>query len=48
MKPGFAKLGLEMIQFVVESVSLPEELQKVMDQRIGDEHGRGHRTADAV
>ena len=35
MKPGFAKLGLEMIQFVVESVSLPEELQKVMDQRIG-------------
>jgi membrane protease subunit (stomatin/prohibitin family) len=35
MKPGFAKLGLEMSQFVVESVSLPEELQKVMDQRIG-------------
>ena len=35
MKPGFAKLGLEMNQFVVESVSLPEELQKVMDQRIG-------------
>jgi membrane protease subunit (stomatin/prohibitin family) len=35
MKPGFATLGLEMSQFVVESVSLPEELQKVMDQRIG-------------
>ena len=35
MKPGFAALGLEMNQFVVESVSLPEELQKVMDQRIG-------------
>jgi len=35
MKPGFANLGLEMSQFVVESVSLPEELQKVMDQRIG-------------
>src|SRR6185437_14479856 len=35
MKPGFAALGLEMGQFVVESVSLPDELQKVMDQRIG-------------
>ena len=35
MGPGFAALGLEMSQFVVESVSLPEELQKVMDQRIG-------------
>ena len=35
MKPGFAALGLEMSQFVVESVSLPDELQKVMDQRIG-------------
>ncbi|MGB6745769.1 MAG: SPFH domain-containing protein [Terracidiphilus sp.] len=35
MKPGFAALGLEMGQFIVESVSLPDELQKVMDQRIG-------------
>ncbi len=35
MKPGFAALGLELNQFVVESVSLPEDLQKVMDQRIG-------------
>ena len=35
MKPGFAALGLEMNQFMVESVSLPDELQKVMDQRIG-------------
>jgi membrane protease subunit (stomatin/prohibitin family) len=34
-KPGFAALGLELNQFVVESVSLPDELQKVMDQRIG-------------
>jgi membrane protease subunit (stomatin/prohibitin family) len=34
-KPGFAALGLEVNQFVVESVSLPDELQKVMDQRIG-------------
>ncbi|HTW78193.1 MAG TPA: SPFH domain-containing protein [Terracidiphilus sp.] len=35
VKPGFAALGLEMNQFVVESVSLPEDLQKVFDQRIG-------------
>jgi membrane protease subunit (stomatin/prohibitin family) len=35
VKPGFAAFGLEMNQFVVESVSLPDELQKVMDQRIG-------------
>ncbi len=35
MKPAFAALGLELDQFVVENVSLPEELQKVFDQRIG-------------
>jgi len=35
MKPAFAALGLELAQFVVESISLPEELAKVMDQRIG-------------
>lgn len=35
VKPSFAALGLELNQFVVESVSLPETLQKVMDQRIG-------------
>ena len=35
MKPGFAALGLEMNQFVVESVSLPDDLQKIIDQRIG-------------
>jgi membrane protease subunit (stomatin/prohibitin family) len=35
MKPGFASLGLELDQFVVESVSLPDDLQKVLDQRIG-------------
>jgi membrane protease subunit (stomatin/prohibitin family) len=34
-KPGFAAFGLEMNQFVVESVSLPDDLQKIMDQRIG-------------
>jgi membrane protease subunit (stomatin/prohibitin family) len=35
MKPAFAALGLELDQFIVESISLPEELTKVMDQRIG-------------
>ena len=35
MKPAFAALGLELNQFVVQNVSLPEELQKVFDQRIG-------------
>ncbi|MGA2726397.1 MAG: SPFH domain-containing protein [Terracidiphilus sp.] len=35
MKPAFAVLGLDLDQFVVESISLPEELTKVMDQRIG-------------
>ena len=35
MKPAFATLGLELASFVVENISLPEELQKVMDQRIG-------------
>lgn len=34
VKPGFAALGLELNQFIVESVSLPDELQKVLDQRI--------------
>jgi len=35
VKPVFAELGLELNQFVVENVSLPEELAKVLDQRIG-------------
>ena len=35
MKPAFAALGLELDQFVLESISLPEELQKIIDQRIG-------------
>jgi membrane protease subunit (stomatin/prohibitin family) len=35
MKPAFAALGLGLDQFVVENVSLPEELQKVFDQRVG-------------
>jgi len=35
LKPVFAGLGLELTQFVVENISLPEELAKVLDQRIG-------------
>ncbi len=35
MKPSFADLGLALDTFVVENVSLPDELQKLLDQRIG-------------
>ena len=35
MKPAFAELGLSLESFVVENISLPEELQKLLDQRIG-------------
>jgi membrane protease subunit (stomatin/prohibitin family) len=35
MKPAFAALGLELNQFVVENISLPEDLQQSLDQRIG-------------
>jgi membrane protease subunit (stomatin/prohibitin family) len=35
MKPAFADLGLMLDSFTVESISLPEELQKLLDQRIG-------------
>jgi membrane protease subunit (stomatin/prohibitin family) len=35
IKPAFTALGLGLEQFVVENVSLPEELQKVFDQRVG-------------
>jgi membrane protease subunit (stomatin/prohibitin family) len=34
LKPGFADLGLSLDSFVVENLSLPDELQKVLDQRI--------------
>src|ERR1035441_7630127 len=33
--PVFADLGLSLDSFVVESISLSEELQKMLDQRIG-------------
>jgi membrane protease subunit (stomatin/prohibitin family) len=35
LKPAFQQLGLELTQFVVDNLSLPDELQKVLDQRIG-------------
>jgi len=35
LKPGFTSLGLSLDTFVVENLSLPDELQKMLDQRIG-------------
>jgi membrane protease subunit (stomatin/prohibitin family) len=35
LKPFFGDLGLELDTFVVENLSLPDELQKLLDQRIG-------------
>ena len=35
LKPMFADLGLALDSFVVENLSLPEELQKMLDTRIG-------------
>jgi membrane protease subunit (stomatin/prohibitin family) len=35
MKPAFVELGLSLENFVVENISLPDELQKLLDQRIG-------------
>ncbi len=35
LRPSFAELGLTLDTFVVENLSLPEELQKRLDERIG-------------
>jgi membrane protease subunit (stomatin/prohibitin family) len=35
LRPGFAELGLALDTFVVENLSLPEELQKMLDMRVG-------------
>jgi membrane protease subunit (stomatin/prohibitin family) len=35
LRPAFSELGLTLDSFVVENLSLPEELQKRLDQRIG-------------
>jgi membrane protease subunit (stomatin/prohibitin family) len=34
VKEGFSGFGLELSGFVIENISLPEELQKMLDQRI--------------
>jgi membrane protease subunit (stomatin/prohibitin family) len=34
LQPTFGELGLELELFVVENLSLPDELQKILDQRI--------------
>ena len=34
VKPAFADLGLGLEMFLVENLSLPDELQKILDQRI--------------
>jgi membrane protease subunit (stomatin/prohibitin family) len=35
VEPAFAALGLKLTGFTVQSLSLPDELQKILDQRIG-------------
>jgi membrane protease subunit (stomatin/prohibitin family) len=35
LQPGFKDLGLALDTFVVENLSMPDELQKILDQRIG-------------
>lgn len=35
LRPEFAKIGITLDSFVVENLSLPEELQKRLDERIG-------------
>jgi len=35
LNPAFAEFGLSLDSFVVENLSLPEELQKILDERIG-------------
>ena len=35
LKPTFAEFGLALDSFVVGNLSMPEELQKILDQRIG-------------
>lgn len=35
VKPAFTSLGLELNQFVVQNISLPDDLQQLLDQRTG-------------
>ena len=33
--PAFAKLGLKLEMVTLQNISLPDELQKILDQKIG-------------
>ena len=51
--PAFEAIGLELVSVTVQNVSLPEELQKILDQRIGmgmvgNEHGPVHAVPDGA
>ncbi|BFO58044.1 hypothetical protein AVXHC19_48470 [Acidovorax sacchari] len=35
LQPAFAKIGLQLEAMTVQNLSLPEELQKILDQKIG-------------
>ena len=35
LQPAFAKLGLQLENLTVQNLSLPDELQKILDQKIG-------------
>lgn len=35
LQPGFKDIGIALDTFVVENLSMPDELQKILDQRIG-------------
>ena len=35
IKPTFKGFGLDLDSFIVQNLSLPDELQKILDQRIG-------------
>ncbi|SDM12918.1 Membrane protease subunit, stomatin/prohibitin family, contains C-terminal Zn-ribbon domain [Oryzisolibacter propanilivorax] len=35
LQPAFARIGLQLEGFTVQNLSLPEELQKILDQKIG-------------
>lgn len=35
LQQAFQKIGLQLEEFILQNLSLPEELQKVLDQRIG-------------
>ena len=48
LKPAFSELGLTLDSFVVENLSLPEELQKRLDRAHRHEHDRRHGEVHAI